>query len=147
MQDSPWLLAYLQLYNAQRDVSRAHYALVLKYILRPKQSRDAQDDPREYITVVNNARGTTGMDPIGIMVRLDEARYHHPLRGLHGQAAVKQLAETYLGRFGLRQYSHNELLTLSNLIQQWGPGSYTPDGPVATRYTNIPTGATPIYRG
>jgi hypothetical protein len=153
VQDSPWLLAYLQLYNAQRDMSRVHYALVLKYILRPKQSRDAKDDPREYITIVNNARGTTGMEPIGIMVRLDEARYHHPLHGLNRQAAVKQLAEIYLGRIGLRQYSHNELLTLSNLIQRSGPGSHTPDGTVATRYTSIPTAeaspsscATPICR-
>jgi len=113
----PWLLLYWQLYNAQRDLSHTHYALVLKYITRPKQEREMQTDRREYVTVVNNARGTTGMDPLGIMVRLDQARAQHPLARLNENNEVKRLAKSYLPSLGFKRLTHEQLLALSNFSQ------------------------------
>jgi hypothetical protein len=113
----PWLLVYGQLYNAQRDLSHTHYALVLKYITRPKQDRDIQADRREYVTVVNNARGTTGMDPMGIMIRLDQARAQHPLARLNDDNKVKRLVKSYLPSLGFKRLSHEQLLALSNFSQ------------------------------
>jgi hypothetical protein len=112
----PWLLAYLQLYNAQRDLSHAHYALIAKYIVGPKHSREARQDQREYVTVVNNARGTTGMDPLGVLVRLDEARQAHPLARMNGDPAVRQQAADYLSGVGFARLPEKALLALSRLV-------------------------------
>ena len=121
VEQNPWLMAYLLLYNAQRDLSRTHYALVMKFIIRPKQIRNVQQDPREYITVVNNERGTTGLDPLGIMVRLDEARYNHPLSHLNGDRYAKQMKKSYASSLGYVPLSHNAYLSLSNLTQETQP--------------------------
>jgi hypothetical protein len=91
----PWLAAYVSLFEAQRHVSRAHYATVLKYLVRPKQIRDQQTDPRERITIVANTHGTTGMEPLGIMRDLDLARTNHFLCGIarHGRDHVRRKLE------------------------------------------------------
>lgn len=78
-----WIWAYVDLYNAQRDMSRAHFALVVKFLLRPSIERKANNDPREYNTVVDNSHGTTGMDPIRVVQYLDEARAAHPLQSFN----------------------------------------------------------------
>jgi hypothetical protein len=111
----PWLLAYQQLYNAQRDLSHSHYALVAKFIVAPKRRREQEDDAREYVTVVNNARGVTGLDPMGVMVRLDEARDAHPLARLNGEPAVRALAAAYLPAVGFARLPDADLLALSRL--------------------------------
>lgn len=126
----PWLLAYLQLYNAQRDLSHAHYALIAKYILAPKQTRETQHDQREYVTVVNNARGTTGMDPLGVLVRLDEARHQHPLAGLNGELAVRELAAGYLPGVGFTRLPEAELLDLSRFARREGEPAVHQAAPV-----------------
>lgn len=115
--EAPWLGAYLQLYNAQRDVSRAHYGLVTKYIIRPKQGREERGDPREQVTVVDNARGTTGMDPIGIMVRLDQARDQHPLAHLNADPDARRRAAEFLGGVGFAPLGHERLLELARFAE------------------------------
>jgi hypothetical protein len=106
----PWLPAYVSLFEAQSQVSRTHYATVLKYLVRPKQMRDQQADPRERITIVPNTHGTTGMEPLGIMRDLDLARAGHLLRGIarHGKMQVRRQLEDW----GVQRYSHAGLLAL-----------------------------------
>ncbi len=78
-----WIWAYVDLYNSQRDMSRAHFALVAKFLLQPSIERKKNNDPREYNTVVNNSHGTTGMDPIRVVKYLDKARAAHPLQAFN----------------------------------------------------------------
>jgi uncharacterized protein (DUF2252 family) len=106
----PWLTAYVALFEAQRHVSRTHYATVLKYLVRPKQTRDQQGDPRERITIVANTHGTTGMEPLGILRDLDLARANHFLRDIahRGRNQVRR----QLDNWRVRQRSHAELLAL-----------------------------------
>jgi hypothetical protein len=112
----PWLLTYLQLYNAQRDVSRTHYALVAKYIIRPKKVRTETADPRENVTVVDNAYGVTGMDPMNIMLHLNQAREQHPLAWLNGNPVVKRLLKTE--PFYSFELSQESLLDLVRVARQ-----------------------------
>lgn len=109
----PWLAAYVALFDAQRDVSRTHFATMLKYLVRPKQERDAQADPREQKTVVSNLRGTTGMDPMHDLRYLDDARAQHFLRRISDEAKTRiaQLLHT----FGYSRPSHAEMLMLTCL--------------------------------
>jgi hypothetical protein len=106
----PWLAAYVLLFEAQANVSHTHYATVLKYLVRPKQIRDQQADPRERITVVANTHGTTGMDPSGIMRDLDRARANHFLRDIahRGRYQIRRQLETWK----VRPRNHSELLAL-----------------------------------
>lgn len=101
-QSPDWIWAYVDLYNAQRDMSRAHYALVAKFLLQPSEKRKQNKDPREYVTVVDNSHGTTGMDPIKVVKYLDDARAAHPLTRFNG---VK-------GRPKPAKLSHDQLLRL-----------------------------------
>lgn len=118
IQQHPWLLTYLLLYNTQRDLSRTHYALVQKYIIRPKKERDVTGDTREYVTVVDNARGTTGMDPMGIMIQLDEARGKHPLNRLNGELVVREMSGSYLRSLGYTERSPEALRQLVSLLPE-----------------------------
>jgi hypothetical protein len=106
----PWLAAYVVLFEAQANVSRTHYATVLKYLVRPKRIRDQHADPRERITVVANTHGTTGMEPLGIMQDLDLARASHFLRDIahHGRRHIQRQLDNWY----LRPRCHSELLAL-----------------------------------
>ena len=94
----PWLGAYLRLYNAQAKLSHAHYGLVRKYILAPKAERQESSDRRENSTVVDNARGTTGMDPRGIMMQLNTARHHHLLNTLNYDRSLRNRLDDALAQ-------------------------------------------------
>lgn len=107
----PWVAALLAVYDAQRDLSRAHYGTVTRYLTGPKHHRDVGADPRERVTVVPNTHGTTGMDPLRIVRALDEARARHPLAAV-GARAPRALLDATLGRLGHRPWRHQELLGL-----------------------------------
>jgi hypothetical protein len=107
----PWVAALLAVYDAQRDLSRAHYGTVTRYLTGPKHHRDACADPRERFTVVPNTHGTTGMDPLRIVRALDEARANHPLAAVGARAPRARLADV-LQRLGHRPWRHGELLGL-----------------------------------
>ena len=68
----------------------------MKYMVWPKRKRDKLGDPREKVTVVPNVRGSTGMEPMGIMTWLDQSRAHHPLAVVGHRSAVVQLCSTVL---------------------------------------------------
>lgn len=108
---NPWIAAYAALYDAQRDASRAHHGAVTLYLTTPKKSRDSQNDPREHVTVVPNTHGTTGMDPMGILRQLNDARSNHPLTAFSIRA--RQAVTMQLESFGYRPLSHAKLMTLS----------------------------------
>lgn len=114
LDDSPWLAAYLPLYNAQRDISTAHIGLMEKFFVRPKLSRDQLDDIREKKTIVDNKFGTTGMDPIGIVREFNRCRVAHPLNRLNRFRAVRQKIDRLNKKFGLLPFSHRELLNLAD---------------------------------
>lgn len=112
---NPWLAALSVVYDAQRDLSRAHYGTVVKYLIEPKRDRDARADPRERDTVVPNTHGTTGMDPLQILRELDEARANHPLAALGSRASSRERLNAILRRLGHRPWRHKELLSLCAL--------------------------------
>jgi len=107
---NPWLAACTAVYDAQRDLSRAHYGTVTRYLVEPKRQRDARRDPRELVTVVPNTHGTTGMDPLRVVRDLDEARAHHPLAALASR--TRERMAVILRRLGHRVWNHRELLSL-----------------------------------
>lgn len=112
LEANPWVAAYVVVYDAQRDLSRAHYGTVTRYLIEPKRERDARDDPRERVTVVPNTHGTTGMDPLRILRELDEARADHPLASFRSGARSRDRMDAILRRLGHRRWSHKELLRL-----------------------------------
>ena len=67
---------------------------------------------------MNNARGTTGMDPMGVLVRLDEARHAHPLARRNGEPAVRALVMGSLQEFGFARLPEEELLGLSRFARR-----------------------------
>jgi len=109
---NPWLSPYLELFRSQRDLSRAHYATILKYLVRPKQRRDQTNDAREAETVVTNTHGTTMMHPSGILKQLDEARREHPLARLGARDSLSDLMQRQLASFGYRPAPHAELMQM-----------------------------------
>ncbi|MEM7129543.1 MAG: hypothetical protein AAF702_24635 [Chloroflexota bacterium] len=112
----PWLTAYSQLFNAQRDVSSTHFALVLKFLVRPQQQRAINQDDRNNVTIVDNDQGVTGMDPNDILVRLNEARKHHLLTWMNSITNVKHLAKSFLQHWEYKMLSHQEHMSLSRFI-------------------------------
>lgn len=96
IQQHPWFAACLVLYRSQSEVSKAHFSTIMKYMVWPKRKRDKTGDPREQVTVVPNVRGSTGMEPMGIMTWLDQARARHPLAVLGHRSAIAQLCSTIL---------------------------------------------------
>ncbi|MBD6618462.1 hypothetical protein FNW02_22205 [Komarekiella sp. 'clone 1'] len=113
LQQNYWLVAYLQLYNAQKILSHVHYSSIQKYLVRPKISRDISCDRREVITVVSNSYGTTGMSPKGILWLLDQARANHPLARMNSGVKLKQEINILLNQFDYKQLKHTELLSIS----------------------------------
>ncbi|MCA1992060.1 MAG: hypothetical protein LDL41_08430 [Coleofasciculus sp. S288] len=99
LQNHPWLAACLVLYRAQSEASKTHFSTIMKYLVWPKRKRDKTSDPREQVTVVPNVRGSTGMEPMGIMMWLDQARAHHPLAVLGHRSSVMQLCSTILEQY------------------------------------------------
>jgi hypothetical protein len=108
----PWIAAYLELYQAQRDLSRAHFSTVRKYLISPKQRRDASGDPREKVTVVNNGQGTTGMAPGGVLQQLDDARSQHPLVRLSARRMLAEPIRQGLRALGYQPAAHGALMAL-----------------------------------
>lgn len=113
----PWLAGYVLLYNAQRDLARAHHAIVTKYVIRPKRERDYQADPREAVTVVDNARGVTGMDPMGILIALNTARANHILAPLNHAAGARELLREALSVIDYCPLSQEQLLALARFAK------------------------------
>ena len=113
----PWLSAYCQLYLAQRRLSRIHYASVQKYLMRPKQIRDKERDRREDITVVSNRYGTTGMKPLGILKRIDEARASHCLAKFTSDRSVRTVFDKQSQEMGYRPLSSVQLRMLVAIKQ------------------------------
>jgi hypothetical protein len=68
----PWLANYYRLYQANGDVSAAHWALIYKYIVGP--TRDREEDA----VVVSNREGTSGMGMDTLRQNVS-ARTNHPL--------------------------------------------------------------------
>jgi len=99
LQNHPWLAACLVLYRAQSEASKAHFSTIMKYLVWPKRKRDKANDPREQVTVVPNVRGSTGMEPMGIMTWLDRSRAQHPLAVLGHRLLVVQLCSTILKQY------------------------------------------------
>lgn len=108
----PWLVAYCQLYIAQKRLSHLHYSSVRKYLIQPKKVRDKRGDRRESITVVSNHYGTTGMDPLGIVKLLDQARAHHPLARLEDHEQARIHIEHLSRQFGYQSLPPDQLLDL-----------------------------------
>jgi len=98
-QKHPWLAACLVLYRAQCEASKAHFSTIMKYLVWPKRKRDKVSDPREEVTVVPNVRGSTGMEPMGIMTWLDRSRAQHPLAVLGHRSFVVQLCSKILQQY------------------------------------------------
>lgn len=96
IQKQPWLAACLVLYRSQHEVSKAHFSTIMKYLVWPKRKRDKLEDSREQVTVVSNTRGSTGMEPMGIMAWLDQSRTRHPLAMLGHRLSIVQLCSTIL---------------------------------------------------
>lgn len=99
LQNHPWLAACLVLYRAQSEASKTHFSTIMKYLVWPKRKRDKTSDPREQVTVVPNVRGSTGMEPMGIMMWLDQARAQHPLAVLGHRSSAIQLCSTLLEQY------------------------------------------------
>jgi hypothetical protein len=99
IQDHPWFAACLVLYRSQHEVSKAHFSTIMKYLVWPKRKRDKLGDLREQVTVVSNERGSTGMEPMGIMTWLDQARAHHPLAVLGHRSSIIQRCSTILQHY------------------------------------------------
>ncbi len=99
IQKHPWLAACLVLYRSQHEVSKAHFSTIMKYLVWPKRKRDKLGDHREQVTVVSNTRGSTGMEPMGIMTWLDQSRSQHPLAVLGHRLSIVQLCSTLLQQY------------------------------------------------
>ncbi len=99
LQKHPWLAACLVLYRAQSEASKAHFSTIMKYMVWPKRKRDKASDPREQVTVVPNVRGSTGMEPMGIMTWLDRSRAQHPLAVVGHRLSVVQLCSKILNPY------------------------------------------------
>lgn len=99
IQKHPWFAACLLLYRAQYEVSKAHFSTIMKYLVWPKRKRDKVGDSREQVTVVSNIRGSTGMEPMGIMAWLDQSRAQHPLAVLGHRSSILQLCSMILKHY------------------------------------------------
>lgn len=117
LKHSQWLVAYLEIYNAQKTLSHVHYSSIQKYLAKPKNFRDANRDHREAVTVVSNSYGTTGMSPKGILWMLDKARANHPLARMNSGVKLKQQSNILLNQFGYKQLQHTELLNISRFVK------------------------------
>ena len=113
IQKQPWLAACLVLYRSQHEVSKAHFSTIMKYLVWPKRKRDKLEDSREQVTVVSNTRGSTGMEPMGIMAWLDQSRARHPLAMLGHRLPIVQLCSTLLQQYVSHpiEMSFEELVT------------------------------------
>lgn len=118
---SPWLAGYLELYRAQADNSRAHYASIMKYLYHPKRKRDELGDPRERVVVVPNDRGSSGLAPMGALRWLNTARTQHPLvllgSGASVEAATREICE--IAAPGALGRTASDLVRLSSTSHPW----------------------------
>jgi ketosteroid isomerase-like protein len=71
----PWLLNYVRLYQANAALSATHWAMIMKYMIKPMRQRDYD------AIVVSNRAGATHMWMATLKAYM-EARNDHPLVGL-----------------------------------------------------------------
>jgi uncharacterized protein len=71
----PWLLNYVRLYQANAALDATHWAMIVKYMIKPMRQRDYD------AIVVSNTAGATHMWMTTLKAYM-EARNDHPLVGL-----------------------------------------------------------------
>ncbi|MFN2562839.1 MAG: nuclear transport factor 2 family protein [Jatrophihabitans sp.] len=72
---NPWLVHYVRLYQANAALDATHWAMIMKYMIKPMRQRDYD------AIVVSNHAGTTHMWMDTLKAYMD-ARNDHPLLGL-----------------------------------------------------------------